>query len=134
MNIQKGNELIAEFMGAKVIETYYNEKKEIDHYLYDFGGNKKEVYYPDDYTRYHASSMLRYHCSWDWLIPVCKKWNALDKKDISTSIAQDRYVDLCELLDIKVTYYQIEAVFDQIVQNLEWLKEYKETKELHETA
>ncbi len=48
----KENKLIAEFMG-------------MENYLYHFQGYDTDMYYTD--------SELKFHTSWDWLMPVVEK-------------------------------------------------------------
>ena len=67
--ISEGNLIISKYRGAKLVETYLNEKKEVDHYLMDFG--QKEDY-PDN-CRYHkigATTTMKYHESFNWIMPV----------------------------------------------------------------
>jgi len=66
--IKIGGTKIAMYMGAKIVAEYQNGQ-EFDHYLLDFG-ERKDSYSPDNYCRYHSTNLLRYHESWDWLMPV----------------------------------------------------------------
>jgi hypothetical protein len=67
----ENNKLIAEFMGAIIIETYYNEDKSINHFLMDMGKNRTQN------SRYISDITMLYHKSWDWLIPVVEKIESL---------------------------------------------------------
>ena len=67
--ISEGNLIISKYRGAKLVETYLNEKKEVDHYLMDFG--QKEDY-PDNgrYYKIGATTTMKYHESFNWIMPV----------------------------------------------------------------
>jgi hypothetical protein len=62
MNIDKSNELIAEFMGKSDQGMFFV---------------KGDWYYPDS---------LRYHTSWDWLMEVVGKIITIDDKDFDLVI------------------------------------------------
>ena len=65
--IQEGNKLIAEFMGAKFIEKdpmFMN-------------GNSSFYYFKETGK---SERILHYHFSWDWLMPVVEKIESLEKK------------------------------------------------------
>lgn len=72
--VLEGNKLIAEYMGATV-EQGYSKNKEQDGRIVTY---PKELA-PDMYCT-HSLSTLKYHSSWDWLMPVCIKlgWNEVD--------------------------------------------------------
>lgn len=66
--IQESNQLIAQFMGAKVInDTDYN------YAVYRFENRK-----PGDCYLHQ----MEYHSSWDWLMPVVEKIEAMGHKTI----------------------------------------------------
>lgn len=56
-DIVKNNQLIAKFMGAKMIVENYHDINILK--------------FPDKKT--YDIQALKYHCSWDWLLPVWKK-------------------------------------------------------------
>lgn len=62
---------------------------------------------------------LKYHSSWDWLIPACKKWDELIFPTDNPKLLVE-YCRKCDLLDDMVTCYEIEAVFEQLVKNIKW--------------
>ncbi len=74
--IEKGNKLIAEYMGA-IPEQWYPENKPYGlsgiHYAYPSSGS-----YPDN-SRYHADHLLKYHTSLDWIILVIEKLKKIMK-------------------------------------------------------
>lgn len=66
------NKLIAEFMGARVEQSYpKNEKEGQDGLMFYF--NKENV--PAGLYMSYSSAGLKYHSSWDWLMPVVEKIN-----------------------------------------------------------
>lgn len=74
VNTKTGNKLIAKFMGYEEGWFVPGEKK-----LKQFWNGDK-VYYPNE---------LKYHKSWDWLIPAAKKVGitVVDTNDIHTTFS-----------------------------------------------
>ena len=64
--IIEGNKLIAEFMGGVVCSIF------TDHVLYDMGKDGIEN------KRYWANTSLKFHSSYDWLMPVVEKIEKLE--------------------------------------------------------
>ena len=60
--IHEGNLLIATFMKAQSIHTYEN----LNSQLLDF---RAASVWPDN-MRYHSSKILKYHSSYQWIMPV----------------------------------------------------------------
>lgn len=73
--ILEGNTLIAQFMGA-IVSQPYSKNEEQDGLLF---------YYPDrtspDMFRNHSSASIKYHTSWEWLMPVIEKIAKLNIKE-----------------------------------------------------
>ena len=95
--IQQNNKLIAEFMGVDYID--------IDTYLHD---NKR----------------LKYHASWDWLIPVVEKIEGL------TDTNGDAYrfsIDMCNSkiegtnIEIIGSPYKIDSTYKAVLQFIKQL-------------
>lgn len=83
--IEEMNKAIAEFMGAESQEWYpknilYPDQSGI-HLSYP---DKK---FPDN-EKYHSLGCLKYHSSWDWLMPVVEKIHAIRKEE-AESITKD---------------------------------------------
>ena len=97
-DIVKNNKLIAEFMGAKmIVENCYGIS------ILEF---------PDKKT--YTINVLKYHCSWDWLLPVWKKiFDTFNYKDRDTAKYKN-YIAIpifIKSVDISKTYeYIIEYV------------------------
>jgi hypothetical protein len=91
--IREGNKLIAEFMNHPYLKVWrkFNDVK------------------PFDFDK------LKYHTSWGWLMPACKKWDELDPVP-----AFEEYMELSDNLDNKVTLYEILPVYKQLVENIKW--------------
>jgi hypothetical protein len=82
-DIKIGNILIAEFM--EVHEIMHDEYSE-----YDFADNTLDVVHENE---------LKYHLSWDWLMPVVQKCRQENRLDYF-----DRVYYALEECDINITY------------------------------
>jgi hypothetical protein len=109
MTTTEGNKLIAEFMGGKV--SYFSVTN-FPHYKGLTHG--RNILFED----------LKYHSSWDWLMPACHKWDSLTDAEIIEGTWY-QYEDLCEILDAKVSLYEILPVWEQLVKNIEWYNQSK---------
>ena len=96
LTIDDKNKLIAEFEDPKV----------------NFDTNKQGVLH----VGITHIKELRYHSSWSWLMPVCKKFDELD-------ILDEDYINHCDNIDHCVTLYDIEAVYEAVVQAILWYNE-----------
>lgn len=101
LNVEEGNKLIAEFMGAEYDNTY---NPEYPHYTIE-----DSTFYPEE---------LKYHSSWDWLIGACKKFDLL-YETAGVDLGLD-YNFHCDDIDDAVTTYNIEAAFKAIISAIEW--------------
>ena len=91
-DIEIGNILIAEFMG---LETPFNEISDATLYTYKGIEEASAITFVVDVELYE----MRYHLSWDWLMPVvqkCRQENQLEYFD--------RVYYALEECDINVTY------------------------------
>lgn len=62
---------------------------------------------------------LKYHSSWDWLMPACKKWDDLDVFKYGES-TMFRYSEMCDELDHLVSCYEIIPAFECLVKCIQW--------------
>jgi hypothetical protein len=109
--ILENNVLIAEFMGAEKIQ-----------YPAPIYGIYKFPVSPDKKHTKMDAIYFEYHTSWDWLMPVCVKWDDLHTlKNFQTH----NYFRLCGLLDRALTYYIITPVYNQLVENIKIYNRYK---------
>lgn len=77
-----------------------------------WSGNLGEVVY-DNYVDYSSS--------WDLLFKACLKWDDLYEIDVKILNNYDLYREFSDLLDDKVIRYtDKEAVFSQLIKNIEW--------------
>ncbi len=107
----EGNKLIAKFADA-----------EMPSYSKDGNGNitSCSLRYNNVRVDYIGNSAFggtfKFHSSWDWLIPICKKWEEID---ISEEL-EIEYTELSEKLALNVSIYNIEISFEQLVENIKW--------------
>lgn len=79
LRIKEMNKMIAEFVGAVCSEPYpYNKDLGYHTYHFEFPNDKDNpCSYPDN-AKHHVISGLKYHSSWEWMIPVwskvCSSW------------------------------------------------------------
>lgn len=98
LTIDDKNKLIAEFEGAQV----------------NFGYNKQSVLHLGVHINVKE---LGYNASWNWLMPACKKFDSLDLVD-------ENYVKHCDNIDFLVSQYEIEPVYEALVQAILWYNEF----------
>lgn len=56
---------------------------------------------------------LKYHSSWEWIMPACKKFHELNLEGYE-------YEQHCESIDIAVTSYEIERAFKKLSEAITW--------------
>lgn len=106
LSIEEGNKAIMFFDGA--------EESEIN----ILGKTAKAIKYKDGY--YPHDKPKEFHNDWNALMPACYKWDKLTDEILADGIWYE-YERLCDLLDTKVTLYEILPVWQQLVENIEWL-------------
>lgn len=106
--IAKGNKIIAEFMQVAKCDRC----EDCGHFKFGPG-----VFF-EPYE-------MKYHSSWDWLMPALKKFDSFFKKDFKAEYCWGEYVWFCELIDAKVTLYDIEMIYPHFIQALKWYNENK---------
>ena len=128
--ILKGNKLIAEFMKAK------NENSDI-YYLPEFG-HYFNSYGQIEYNECFRSNELKYHSSWDWLMPIVAKIFKLgyvcvfygnhcciqDKLSFTNSKQINKYPYYIDTYSLNEDTL-IEAVFEAIVKFIKWYNDNK---------
>ena len=60
---------------------------------------------------------LDFDSEWNWLMPVCKKFDELD-------LADEDYIKHCDNIDHCVTLYEIEPVYEAVVRAILWYNEF----------
>jgi hypothetical protein len=112
--ILEGNKLIAKFMRIK----FFRRPKFAQFIL----GDIDELKWKDSNGELISINNLKYHSSWDWLIPACQKWDNLmhtNSKLIGSKLIIT-YLKKCDTLDNIVACYEILPVFEQLVKNIKW--------------
>lgn len=120
----EGNKLILEFMEAKI--------EIMDMVKYPNGNHDWEIHlepYILHERRYGTIEDLiikicKYHSNWEWLMPVCKKFNYLsDNGAIKHSF---EYEGLCDELDNEITReYDAKTTFPVLVECIKWYNQNK---------
>jgi hypothetical protein len=99
-DVQEGNKLIAEFMGYKRNDGYSGDFARLKHWnIEPFG--------------WHDDEQLKYHSSWDWIMPVVAKimftsWNMTD------SLKQ------CFLVRESIDWIEVEKTWLAVVDFIKW--------------
>ena len=130
--VLEGNKMIAEFMGWKFIY----KGKDYKVWNPDFKSEEQHpndwvfaTWIKDDFEEY-MSRILRYHLSWDWLMPVIEKLNTNHAIIFEYTIS---LIPICKVMfvpknDIHLHFVSnesnnitgLEAVFSQVVKFLKW--------------
>lgn len=102
---EEKNRMIAEFMGGKDQSRLIGGANEILFESPSYGGSKtSKVYTP--------FSNLKYHTSWDWLMPVVEEIDHLEYES-----------ERLEKIDNAIKTRQIIAVHEAVVEFIEWYYE-----------
>lgn len=107
----ENNKLIAEFMGYKLADDKFHWVK--------FNGDKLDsmMQFPD---------INNYGEDWNWLIPVCSKFNDLWVEDENNKkLFGHEYMQLCDDLDAYVITYDIKNVYKQLIKNIKYYNKQK---------
>ena len=108
--ILEGNKLIAEFMGWV-------------HSVVNYHGINLFHYPEGDKSPIHCKQMgleqMKYHYSWDWLMPVVSKINSLDYLNLWDDNNVDKY-NLTESLK----NVDIESTWELCVEFIKWYNSY----------
>ena len=67
---------------------------------------------------------LKYHSSWDWLMPVCKKFDRLHEMDY-TLLHNKEHIMHCDNIDYGVTTYDIQVAFVAISEAIQWYNNFQ---------
>lgn len=91
------------------------------HYGYEYnvetGAYENEIKREDLFTEYHYS--LKYHTSWDWLIPVAQK--IYEKKEYYKYVNEQSSMFALELMSV----LQLEPIYEKIVDFITWYNSQK---------
>jgi hypothetical protein len=117
--IIEGDKLIAEFMGWK-------QKSGSDEWAGFW------IIFPDEKSNNDMlceSEYLRFHKSWDWLMPVWTKFRFIDITNIvvgsQAKTANQQHNQLIGVVGKFIAFQPIECAFDKMVQVIRWFNEIK---------
>lgn len=118
MTTQEGNELIALFMGYK-LGWWIPGEKQVKQYL---SPNDKALYLKD----------FKYHCSWNWLMPVVEKIESLEltysNRPYFPRVELINKVCVIELRTETLAFpgkSKIEATWTTVIEFIKWYNEEK---------
>jgi frataxin-like iron-binding protein CyaY len=106
MNTTEGNKLIAEFMGYK-----FYKHLPIKRDGWQLESNKDTALYLA-----YSDSDLKYHTSWDWLMPVVEKCYQCDYEEGG---------DMHMRMNDAIMTINIEEVYQAVVEFIKWYNENK---------
>lgn len=127
MNTTENNKLIAEFMGYALYEGYSYRVPHYDSYV-GVDGNMHE-------TPIHHIHSLKFHTSWDWLIPIVEKIESIifdENNSFNVTIGSSIY---CVIQDSNGECYdmtydgeesKLAVVYKAVVEFIKWYNENKE--------
>jgi len=114
-NNQNRNLKIALFMDAEIVGEFP------DHKLLSFSENN----YPDNWTKFHSSSTLKYDKSFDWLVPVVKKITLLCKSNIGNVDFDKKWNDFFDYQSYNFFTGDLEPIYTAVVNFLDWYNDYE---------
>ena len=67
----------------------------------------------------------KYHSSWSWIMPICKKFDTLFEGDNYRKLKRakrrsEKYQEHCDNIDNAVTTYEVEQVWEKLVAAITW--------------
>ena len=91
------------------VYSIWQDNELVEEFMNDIGCRRSKVPSMNCETKY-----LRYHRSWDWLMPVIKKIfdMNLDK--------EKGYNNACCMLKMKLLFMNIEVLFPEVIHFIEW--------------
>ncbi len=106
-----GNKLIAEFIGAiHNGGSYYKFKENL----------------PNFKTNDWIETDLRFHSSWDWLIPAYNKARVSSYKVYDSFDVDKAHIKLWKGFNVKNNKIDITRVFKSLVSYIKWYNKYKQ--------
>lgn len=106
MKTTESNKLIAEFMGAR-----FRHLENIDVHQYNFGRTDGS---------WKTNKDMKYHSSWDWLMPVVRKIVELCCDETNDDLFEsDYYTSILETVSLAI----IEDAYKVVVEFIKWYNE-----------
>ncbi len=116
MKENEGNRLIAEFMGATPCkDAWGQDAMEHPDWYHEEWSNNIMGYFE---THSYKFSDLKYHLSWDWLMPVIDKIEELGY--IVTIVGTNCYIDGDHVAFRSKTYDKLQSAFETVIEFAEW--------------
>ena len=129
MKTTENNKLIAEFMGVTLKDNKFyidfdKHKENLHHSICVFEGVANSPIYELEERK------LKFHCSWDWLMPVVEKIEDIDEEDDDNTKRFNVIIEQCvcsiienhtsEGFPIQDGDTKIEAVYKAVVEFIKW--------------
>lgn len=110
METTEGNKLIAKFMEVtnEISDLYY--LPQFGHYFNSYGNI--------EFNEVFRSTELKYHSSWDWLMPVVEKC-------LTISVESEEYEIHYAFIHNALWSINIKSVFDEVVEFIKWYNDQK---------
>lgn len=120
--IETGNKLIIDFLNWKIY-TYNGPYMTFKCYKVN---SYPDIYIPESGILPANPSNLKFHSSWDWLMPVVEKIENLEDYIIEISYKQciiKSYEKNMEIITSRYLDSKIEAVWASVVEFIRWYNE-----------
>ncbi len=129
--IISGNKIIAKFLGFKI-----NKYNKID---LEISAHDDKIPFNDYFKRLNNGyrqgswenfSELEFHKSWDWLMRACYVFDNIFNSDVDSKTIDDiqiypkEYCEHCDNLDHLVGCYEIEPVYNALIEAIKWYNTY----------
>lgn len=114
------NKLIAMFMGA---------------WIHQYGKRRERYVFNDDRGSIRLSvtcEHLKYHKSWDWLMPVCEKINSIDNQADELLVSKLEKANL-EILRTSILCHK-EEVYRRVLAFIRWYNRQTLNLEIYDTS
>ena len=114
MTKEEGNKIIAEFMDCLIKGNLVKRTTKYWDFPFPFGG------------LFHPISELKYHTSWDWIIPVIQKANKLNLDEIMVDNSVMTYVNKIGKVKRELLKLNIETTWVAMVEFITWFNNKKQ--------
>lgn len=115
-DLRSDDEVLAEFIGFMLVSENPVIKGVVCHGRTWKAPVEKDLPY---WGGFRTEQLHKFQTSWDWLMPVCLKWDSLSLNQFNEQ-TRPKYLQLCDDLDHFVSCYEIEPAYRQLVKNIRW--------------